>query len=74
MLFILLTSKGGNIAFPPPIPSMQHCADVRATYRKQTFVSAMLLCGNFFLLSSSFHHCQVLAFPVSALSLFSALN
>ena len=34
--YVLLTSKGGNKALiPSPIPSMQCCAAVRATYRKQ---------------------------------------
>ena len=33
--YLLLTSKGGKISFPPLIPSMQCCAAVRATYRKQ---------------------------------------
>ena len=32
---VLLTSKGENKAFPSPIPSMQCCAAVRATYRRQ---------------------------------------
>ena len=32
---VLLTSKGENKAFPSSIPSMQCCAAVRATYRRQ---------------------------------------
>ena len=32
--YVLLTSKGGNIAFLP-IPSVQCCALVLATYKKQ---------------------------------------
>ena len=32
---VFLTSKGENIPFPPPIPSMQCCTAVWATYRKQ---------------------------------------
>ena len=112
--------KRRKYSFSSPIPYMQHCADVRATYRKQqtphlwmegqgrdedsfalwsypiwvrclndfvancklkvevlwivncesiwsllteeqarkTFVSAVLICGNFFLPSSSFHYCH----------------
>ena len=34
LFYVLLTSKEGNAVFSP-IPSMQCCADVRATYRKQ---------------------------------------
>ena len=34
--YVLLTSKGGNKALiSSPIPSMQCCSAVRATYRKQ---------------------------------------
>jgi len=32
---VLLTSKSGNIAFPPPVPYIQCSAAVQATYRKQ---------------------------------------
>ena len=32
---VFLTSKWENIAFSPPIPSMQCCAAVRATLREQ---------------------------------------
>ena len=33
--YILLTSKRGNIAFPPPVPYIQCSAAVRAIYRKK---------------------------------------
>ena len=33
--YVLLTSKRGNIAFPPPIPYIKCSAAVQVTYRKQ---------------------------------------
>ena len=33
--YVLLTSKRGNIAFPPPVPYIQCSTAVQVTYRKQ---------------------------------------
>ena len=35
LFYVLLTSKGGKYSFSSPVPFMQCCADVRATYRKR---------------------------------------